>query len=143
MARPISVNGLVNDFMYKYDHNKNGVIDLKRPDGIINKLKNPDERVRTKSDVYTTPDGKGGDTITMSTQVYTIRDLLYRADENHDDQVTREELTKVVKSYDKDGDGNLGFRGFWGWLTRKPKQEGDVFNGELGEKLTNYSNVSF
>jgi hypothetical protein len=142
MASSVSVNSLVNDYMYKYDHNKNGVIDLKRPDGILNKLKNPDERVRSSSSTTFVPDGQGGDTINISSQVYSIRDLLYRADENHDDKVTREELDKVVRSYDKDGDGQLGFRGFWGWLTRKPKQEGDKFNDAYGEKLVNYGSVS-
>lgn len=139
MSKSISVSAYVNQTLVKYDHNKNGFIDLKRPDGIINKLKNPDERVRSKSSV--TPSFDEDKTVNVTSQVYTQRDLFYRADENHDDKVTREELEKVVKSFDKDGDGQLGFRGFWGWLTRKPKQEGDLFNKAYGEKLTSYSSV--
>lgn len=139
MAKSISVPSYVNQTLVKYDHNQNGVIDLKRPDGIMNKLKNPDERVRSKSSV--TPSFDPDKTVNVSSQAYTQRDLFYRADENHDDKVTREEIEKVVKSFDKDNDDKLGFRGFWGWLTRKPKQEGDLFNKEYGEKLTNFSSV--
>lgn len=137
MARPISVNALVVDYMSKYDHNRNGVIDLKRPDGFLNRLKNPDERVRSKTSAYV-----GDDSLTVSTTVYSIDRLLYAADKNTDGQVTREELEAAVKPYDKDGDSQFTFRGFWGWLTRKPKQEGDIFKQELGERTTNYGSIT-
>ena len=136
MARPVNVNGLVNDIMYKYDHNKNGVVDLKRPDGFWDKMKNPDERVRSKTSSYVSQDE-----LNISTSVYTMRDLFYAADKDNDGKVTRDEMTKVVKGFDKDGDGEMKSRGFWGWLTRKPKQELDLFNDQYKERMTNYGNV--
>lgn len=136
-----SINHMVADIMYKYDHNKNGVIDLTQPDGFWNKLKNPDERVRSTTNTYTTPDGKGGDTLTISSSVYTMRDLFYAADKNGDKKVTTDELTAEIKKFDENGDGTLTSRGFWGWLTRKPKQELDKFNDAYGERMTNYGSV--
>lgn len=137
MPRPVSVNAVVADYMAKYDHNRNGVIDLKRPDGFINRMKNPDERVRSRTSSYVIEDE-----VTISTTVYSIDRLLYAADKNSDAKVTREEMEAAVKQYDKDGDGMLGFRGFWGWLTRKPKQDGDFFKQELGERTTNYGSIT-
>lgn len=136
MARPISVTGLVNDVMYKYDHNKNGVINLTRPAGFWDKMKNPDERVRSKTSV-----SSFGDDLNVSTSVYTMRDLMYAADKNGNGEVTREELEAVVKPFDKDGDGTMKSRGFWGWLTRKPKLELDYFNEQYKERMTNYGSV--
>lgn len=136
MARPVNVNGMVNDIVYKYDHNKNGVVNLKRPDGFWDKVKNPDERVRSKTSV-----SSFGDELNVSTSVYTQRDLFYAADKNNDGEVTREELTEVVKKFDKDGDGQMTSRGFWGWLTRKPKQELDLYNDQYKERMTNYGSV--
>ena len=102
MARPVNINGLVNDIMYKYDHNKNGVINLQRPEGFKEKLKNPDERVRSKTSV-----NSFGDDLNISTSVYTQRDLFYAADKNNDGEVTREELTDAVKKFDTNGDGEM------------------------------------
>jgi hypothetical protein len=136
MARPVNVNGMVNDIVYKYDHNKNGVVNLKRPDGFWDKVKNPDERVRSKTSV-----SSFGDELNVSTSVYTQRDLFYAADKNNDGEVTRDELTEVVKKFDKDGDGQMTSRGFWGWLTRKPKQELDLYNDQYKERMTNYGSV--
>jgi Ca2+-binding EF-hand superfamily protein len=138
VAKVTSVNALVAQIMTKYDHNSNGVVDLKRPDGIWNKLKNPDERVRSKTNVGPSMEE---DKLNISTSVYTMRDLFFHADANNDGKVDRDELTNAVKAYDKDGDGQMGARGFWGWLTRKPKQELDLFNQDFGEKLTNYGSV--
>lgn len=143
MGKTLSVNHIVTEAMYKYDHNKNGVIDLKRPDGIWNKLKNPDERVRSKTDVQSYKE----DQLTVSTSVYTMRDLFYAADANRDGSVTREELTAEVKKFDKDGNGEMSSRGFFGWLKSlfnskgNPKQELDLFNKEFGERMTNYGSV--
>lgn len=134
-----SVTALVSDYMAKYDHNRNGVVDLKRPDGMWNRLKNPDERVRSKTSV--TP-GFEDDSINISTSVYTIDRLLYAADRDNSGTVTREELETAVKKYDTNNDGQLSTRGFWGWLTRKPKQDGDIFKKELGERMTNYGSVN-
>jgi EF hand len=136
MARPVNVNGMVNDILYKYDHNKNGVVNLKRPDGFWDKIKNPDERVRSKTSV-----SNFGDELNVSTSVYTQRDLFYASDKNNDGEVTREEINEVVKQFDKDGDGQMTSRGFWGWLTRKPKQELDLYNDQYKERLTNYGSV--
>ena len=138
MAKITNVNAFVAQIMTKYDHNSNGVIDLKRPDGILNKLKNPDERVRSKTNVTS---GMEKDTVNISTSVYSMRDLFFHADANRDGKVDRDELTTAIKAYDKDGDGSMGARGFWGWLTRKPKGEMDLFNKDFGEKLTNYGSV--
>ena len=137
--RSVSINSIVADYMSKYDHNRNGVIDIKRPDGVWNKIKNPDERVRSKTSV--TP-GFEDDSVNISTSVYTIDRLLYAADKDSSGTVTREELEAAVKKYDTNNDGQLSTRGFWGWLTRKPKQDGDVFNKELGERMTNYGSVN-
>lgn len=143
MGKTLSVNHIVTEAMYKYDHNKNGVIDLKRPDGIWNKLKNPDERVRSK----TTVNSYQEDQLTVSTSVYTMRDLFYAADANRDGSVTRDELMAEVKKFDKDGNGEMGSRGFFGWLKSlfnpkgNPKQELDLFNKEFGERMTNYGSV--
>jgi hypothetical protein len=136
MARPVNVNGMVNDILYKYDHNKNGVVNLKRPDGFWDKVKNPDERVRSKTSV-----NSFGDDLNISTSVYTQRDLFYAADKDGNGSVTRDELTDVVKKFDKDGDGQMTSRGFWGWLTRKPKQELDLFNDQYKERMINYGSV--
>lgn len=138
MARSVSVSSIVADYMSKYDHNRNGVIDIKRPDGVWNKLKNPDERVRSKTSVGPSIDQ---DKINISSQVYSIDRLLYAADKNADGQVSRDELEAAVKKYDKDGDGQLGYRGFLDWFKRKPKQEGDIFQQEMGERLVNYSSI--
>ena len=136
MARPVNINGMVNDILYKYDHNKNGVINLKRPDGFWDKVKNPDERVRSKTSV-----NNFGDDLNISTSVYPPRDLFYAADKNNDGEVTREEMAEVAKKFDTNGDGQMTSRGFWGWLTRKPKQELDLFNEQFKERLTNYGSV--
>jgi len=136
-----SINHMVSDIIYKYDHNKNGTIDLTQPDGFWNKLKNPDERVRSTTNAYSTPDGKGGDTLTISSSVYTMRDLFYAADKNGDKKLTTDELAAEIKKFDADGDGQLTSRGFWGWLTRKPKQELDKFNDAYKERMTNYGSV--
>lgn len=138
MASSTSVTALVSDYMAKYDHNRNGVIDLKRPDGVWNKLKNPDERVRSKTSV--TP-GFEQDSINISTSVYTIDRLLYAADKDNSGTVTRDELETAVKKYDTNNDGQLTSRGFWGWLTRKPQQDLDIFKKELGERMSNYGSV--
>lgn len=137
MGKTLSVNHIVTDAMYKYDHNKNGVIELNRPDGIMNRLKNPDERIRSRTDVNSFKE----DSLTISTQVYSMRDLMYAADANRDGKVTREELTAQVQKFDKDGDGQMTARGFWGWLTRKPKQELDFFNKEFGEKTQSFGSI--
>lgn len=136
MARPVNVTGMVNDILYKYDHNKNGVVNLKRPDGFWDKVKNPDERVRSKTSV-----NSFGDDLNISTSVYTQRDLFYAADKDGNGEVTRDELTAVVSKFDKDGDGQMTSRGFWGWLTRKPKQELDFYNDQYKERMTNYGSV--
>lgn len=132
-----TVNHIVTEAMYKYDHNKNGVIDLTRPDGIWNRLKNPDERVRSTTQVNSFSEDK----LTISSQVYSMRDLFYAADKNGDKQVTREELLAEVKKFDADGDGEMKSRGFWGWLFRKPELELDKFNKSYKERMTNYGSV--
>ena len=137
MGQVLSVNHIVTEAMYKYDHNKSGVIDLKRPDGIVNRFKNPDERIRSNTTVNSYSDDK----LTVSTSVYTMRDLFYAADADRDGKVTRDELMAEVKKFDKDGNGEMTSRGFWGWLTRKPKQELDLFKKEFGEKTQSYGSI--
>lgn len=137
MGKVMSVNHIVTEAMYKYDHNKSGVIDLKRPEGIMNRFKNPDERVRSNTTVNSYSD----DQLTVATSVYSMRDLFYAADADRDGKVTRDELRAEVQKFDKNGDGEMTSRGFWGWLTRKPKQELDLFKKEFGEKTQSYGSI--
>ena len=143
MANSISINSMVADIMVKYDHNKNGQIDLKRPEGLKEKFLNPDERVRSKTSSYVLPDAEGQDRITISQQVYTMRDLFYAADANRDNAVTREELEASISKFDENKDQKLDSRGFMGWLKREAKGERDKFNQDFGEKLTDYNSVTF
>ena len=143
MARPISINSMVADIFVKYDHNKNGQIDLKRPEGLKEKFLNPDERVRSKTQTYAYPDAEGQDRLTISQQVYTMRDLFYASDANRDNVVTREELEASIKKFDVNQDEKLDTRGFMGMLKREAKGELDKFNQEFGEKLTDYNSVTF
>jgi hypothetical protein len=144
MGESMSVNHIVTEAMYKYDHNKNGVIDLARPDGgIWNRMKNPDERVRSITQVNSFQQ----DQLTISSSVHTMADLFYAANRNGDKQVTREELMAEVQKFDKNGDGGMTSRGFGGWLKSifnakgNPKQELDLFNDQYKERMTNYGSV--
>jgi hypothetical protein len=137
-----SIQRIVNDIMLNYDHNKNGVIELERPKATGNmlqraaeRMKNPDERVRSNSTTYST-----GDEINISTTVRTQHHLFIAADADNDKKVTRQELLKFVETYDTNKNGELDSRGAKVW---KAAEELQKFNKDFGERLESYSNISF
>ncbi|MBC7546014.1 MAG: hypothetical protein H7338_25065 [Candidatus Sericytochromatia bacterium] len=144
----VSVVRTVNDIFNQYDHNKNGTIELSRPDktwGKEGRLRNPDERVRSSStDISAFTD----DTVNISTAVYTRVDLFRAADGNGDQKVTRDELTKFVATYDKNKDGILGAPDAKMFKKDTPeqkeqKQEIKSFKSDFPERLESYSNIKF
>jgi hypothetical protein len=137
-----SIQRIVTDIMTNYDHNKNGVIDLERPKATGNilqraaeRMKNPDERVRSNSSTYS-----NGDEITISSTVKTQHQLFVAADANGDKKVTRQELVSFIsQNYDANKNGELESRGAKVW---KPAEELQKFNKDFGERLESYSNIT-
>ncbi len=115
----IAINRLVSRIIGQYDHNYNGVVDLKKPEREV-------ERRETRH----TPDY-----IEYST--WTRRKLFEAADTNDDQKVTEEELTAQIAKFDKNGDGKLETRG-WFW---NPRQEYDDFEDAFGEGLVSQIHV--
>lgn len=115
----IAINRLVSRIIGQYDHNYNGVVDLKKPEREV-------ERRETRQ----TPDY-----IEYST--WTRRKLFEAADTNGDQKVTAEELTAEISKFDKNGDGKLETRG-WFW---NPRQEYDDFEDTFGEGLVSQIQV--
>ena len=122
-----SIQAIVKDTMSLYDHNRNGVIDL-------NKTGRDDETIRTETHVRGAG-GRGGGDVWTETRAYSDRKLFEAADAKHDGKVTPQELEQFIRKFDTDNDGKLSHRGFFGWLLGKPKQEGDKFDDQYGEKL--------
>jgi len=134
----VSVNSVVNGIMAAYDHNQNGEIDLKRQ-GFFKR----EETTRSENSAWS-----DDDSINLSTTSFSREKLFYAADGqgNRDGKVSRDELTAVVSSYDKNHDGQLDERGFFGRLFsgfKKPEGELNVFNREYGERsYTNTTSIS-
>lgn len=139
----MNIHRIVSDIFTKYDHNKNGVIELERPQSqgnvlkrIGNSLANPDERVRSSAQTYSK-----GDELTINSQVYTQHALFVAADANNDKKLTMEELrTFISQNFDANKNGNLESRGAKIW---KAKNELEQFNSAYGERLENYSSITF
>ena len=134
--RPVKVEKLLAEVLMKYDHNRNGVIELRKPAGFLPPFLRPDERLRQETTRVAEKDRNGRVIrVVYTTHTYTRRDMFYSADTNRDDVVTRQELQALVASFDKDQDGELTRRGVWGWVTRKEKGEHDRLNDQYGEEL--------
>lgn len=139
----LSINRVVSDIFLAYDHNKNGVIELERPKAqggllskIGNRLNNPDERVRSNTNVYSSEDE-----IKVSTHVTTRNHLFIAADANKDKKVTPEELKLFIsENYDVNKNGELDSRGWKFW---QPKGEKQKFNKDYGERTEAYTSISF
>lgn len=135
-----SIPAMVANYMSRYDHNRDGVLDIKRPAGVWKSLTTRDERVR--STTMTTP-AMEEDKVNLSTTYHTIDRLLYAADKDSNGHVTPEELTATIGRYDQDKDGRLSYRGFLDTLRFRPREEGDEFERELGERVTHHTNMKF
>ncbi|MFN8671948.1 MAG: hypothetical protein U0457_07695 [Candidatus Sericytochromatia bacterium] len=118
----ISIGKIVNDAVYRYDQNRNGVIDLDS-----NQFN--DESSYDESRIE-----RQGNTTYRIVDRFSNQDLFVKADVDGDKKVTKEELTNFVSKYDKDNDGKLSARSFWDWVSGKPKGELDVFNQEVPER---------
>lgn len=132
--KPVRVDSLTNEILAKYDHDRNGRLELVGGGGWTLPGQTRDERLR-KETVRQVVRGKDGQiqkfVYTIST--YTRRDMFYAADANDNDRVTREELLELVTSFDKDRNESLSRRGLWGWLTFKAKGEYDQLATHYGE----------
>ena len=93
---------LVGDVVRGYDHNRDGFVSLQAREGWFRL----DERTRTsRREFQMSPTSRK--TITIDT--YSQYPLLARADQlgNNDRMVSQAELTRVVATYDINGDGRL------------------------------------
>lgn len=141
--KQISIFSLVANTVTRYDHNKNGAVELRKPEGFWNKLRHPDgERSTYSYTNWSTPD-----TVSVSQTKYNNDRLFFVADKDGDKSVTPAELETAFKAYDKDGDGQLSKRGFgewlWGVIAFKPVPKGelDLLNDEIGETAITHSVV--
>jgi Ca2+-binding EF-hand superfamily protein len=100
------------------------------------KLFEASEVSRSNTSVY------GSDQINVSSARYSSEALFRAADKNNDMKVTREELENTIKTFDKNNDNELSSESIFKRITGK-KGELQNFNRNFGEKLVNYSNVSF
>ena len=134
---PTYVKGFVDSTIYRYDHNRNGIIDLKRPEGFWRRLLSQDERVRSTS----ATSGGGDEPLLTTTIVYTMRDLFFHADTNRDLAATREELSALVGSFDEDRNGVLDARNLWQVITFKPRNEYEQFMDVYREQQVSYNTI--
>jgi hypothetical protein len=125
---PTAISAFVDRIMADYDHNGNGVIDLRMPKAtgnvfqkIAHTLSTPDERI-----------SKHAEPGIPSIMPSFIR-LFREADTNGDEVVTREEMTAVISRFDENQDGQLSSRGIAFW---EPKGELQKFNRKFGEDQT-------
>lgn len=131
MSVPIS--RIVDRIFQDYDHNQNGVIDLKGP-GKGNVFQRIRDEIRNPDEGYRMDDYQGGGMVAQPPRVFHHLKLFHEADTNGDMKVTREELTAVVSRFDKDGDGKLSTRGLAFW---EPKGEKQHFERAFGEEWDN------
>lgn len=123
MHTPISA--MIDRIMTDYDHNGNGVIDLKQPRAMGNVFQRVAQTLTT-ADERISKDCQPGIPAIMPTYIRLFRE----ADANHDNIVTREEMTAVIRRFDTNGDGALSSRGIAFW---KPCDEMQRFNKQFGE----------
>ena len=137
MSGGMNIQALAADIMSKYDHNNNGVIDIQKTSKSgLGKFFEQSETTRSNTNVY------GSDTVNVSSARYSSESLFRAADRNNDQKVTRDELEAVIKTFDKNNDGELGSENVFKRIVGK-KGELQNFNNNFGERLVNYSNVSF
>jgi Ca2+-binding EF-hand superfamily protein len=127
-----SIESLAATFMARYDHNRNGTLEIKRPDGLWKNLVTADERYRSNTTVGPAYEE---DKLNVSTTYHSIERLLYAADKDSNGAVTPDELRTAIGRYDANKDGQLSYRGLLDTLRFKPADEGNRFERELGERL--------
>ena len=131
--RERSIDAVVGHYLARYDHNRNGRIDLPRNqttkeqieiDGVS--YKKDTSKVYSPDELYTR------DGFRYSSEQAFIR----ASDRNADGASTPEEMYALVKTYDKNGDGRLEQRGFWSWLIGlfgfSKRSEYEIFNDDFG-----------
>lgn len=123
MFRPTYIEALLNQVFERYDHNRNGVIELEKPDGFWRGIFHRDERFRR--------DGSASGGVT----VLTMRDLFYHADRDQDMKVTRAEMDTQVRSFDINANGILDARTVWQWIILRPDQEYERFMARYREQV--------
>ena len=117
----INISQMAKSIISRYDFNNNGVIDLKNP---------------TKGDETTRLEiQQSANAIDYFT--WDHRKLFEKADANNDGQVTQDELETVLKTFDKNGDGELQTR-TWVW---NPRTEYDDYDDAPGEDLVSHVHV--
>ena len=141
--KPVSVLKAVADIFSGYDHNRNGQIDMARSGGFWPPFLGRDELTRKETVRSEERDRQGRVKVIYTTYTYSRAELFYAADADHDGVVRRDDLLGVVAKFDRDGDGMLTRRGFWGWITRKDKGEYDLFVNQFGEKQIDYRRDEF
>lgn len=109
----------VNQIFNRYDKNHDGVISIR---GRFHRRENKAQESRTTRGYYQD---------TVHTTHYDNSQLFRRADSNYDGQVTRRELRRYIRSYDRNGNRELDShrRGHYG---RRPS-ELTLFNRENRE----------
>lgn len=130
--KPVVIGAWLNDNLARYDHNRDGDIDLARTGWFAR-----DERERQETTRHEERDQQGRLVrIRYTTYTYTLRDLFYAADRNADQTATRAEVEAVLAKFDADANGELSRRGLWGLITFKPKKEYDQFKAAYGERVS-------
>lgn len=130
--QPVVIDAWVNDALHRYDHNRNGRIDLARTGWFA-----ADERERHETVRHEQRDEKGRVVrIRYTTYTYTLRDLFYTADRDVDQVAERAEVVKAMAKFDADANGELTRRGLWGLITFKAKGEYDKFRAAYGERVS-------
>ncbi|MEB3298026.1 MAG: hypothetical protein VKO21_00885 [Candidatus Sericytochromatia bacterium] len=123
MFRPTYIEALVTEVFANYDHNRNGYIELEKPDGFWRGIFHRDERFRREGHA------------SSGVSVLTMRDLFYHADRDQDMKVTRSELDAQIKTFDVNGNGILDARSLWQWVILRPDQEYERFMARYREQV--------
>jgi hypothetical protein len=128
-----SISAVVGFYLARYDHNRNGRIDL--PRNQTSKMQIQVDGVSYQKDtskVYA-PD----ELLTSNGWSYEKEQAFVRAsDTDGDGAATTAEMTGLVKTFDRNSDGRLDERGFWaqlfGLFGFGKKGEYEVFNDDFG-----------